>query len=206
MWVWDYLAPLTAIFVAVLGIVPAVAAFHGAKRWAWVVGIIAGLAINVLASIFSVRSAHVAQEESSGGDNFLTIIAVIPDPKDTKAHFPLFIINDHPLPVFDVNLQIVNVELVNTNLRNLIQGHGSIDDMIHIMTPEPIKVGTVPRLNSLTTPIDNIALPVGTYQIGIQTRRALFTERLTLRVENGEVRESWYITKYGSSVKLAGSE
>jgi hypothetical protein len=201
---WDYLAAALTIVLAGMGIIPTLSAFNGRKKSIWISGIIAVVVLDLLGSFLAVQSMHAAQEENLGGDNFLTIIPVLTDPKDTKASFPLFISNEQRLPVYDVSLQIVNHESVASNVQMLMSGHRSMTEIFNTMAPKPITVGTV-AASSLTR-IDDTVLPVGTYQIQIQTRRGLFSEQLTLRVENGEVSESFYITKAGSSVKLKSAE
>lgn len=183
---WDYLAAFTAIVLAVLGIVPAVTAFSGTKRRLWIAGIIAAVLVSGLAYIFSLRSMHADQEQLLVGGNCPHVLAVITNPTDPKASFPLFINNDQPVPVYDVSLQVVDKE----RLYRLMQSGGSQAEYLDAAYPKPIPVGTVPALNAFSTRADDIALPVGRYQINIQTRRTFCADHLTLSVENGQVRES----------------
>src|SRR5205807_2578292 len=127
----------------------------------------------------------------------LTVVASISNPNNVNGTFPLFIINDQPLPVYDVSLQIISKDLVADAWKRAQSGHDASAEIFDAMTPKPILVGTVPALNALSTRLD-VALPIGRYQIQIQTRRGLFVEALALRLENGKVRECHDVMKAGS--------
>jgi glucan phosphoethanolaminetransferase (alkaline phosphatase superfamily) len=69
---WDYLAPLTAIVLAIIlavwGIFPVL------RRPCATVVVVIAVAANILASIFSVHSMHAAQDDiiasMTGGDSY----------------------------------------------------------------------------------------------------------------------------------------
>jgi hypothetical protein len=199
---WDYLAPVTTIALAVMGIIPALSAFTGRKKTIWISSIGVVGFVSLLASIFSIRAMHEDERQLLGGDDFLTVTAAFADPNNIKGSFPLFIINKQPVPVYDVILQIINKDKLNDLWIQAEAGRGSTAEIIDATWPKPISVGTVPALNALSTRVD-AALPVGRYQIQIQTRRGLFIEASALRVEDGKVRECYEVMRAG--VKLASN-
>ena len=183
---WDYLAPVTAIVLATMGIIPAFMAFAGIQRWLWIVGIFAVVLMNVLAAIFSVRSMHMAQEELLGATDFLVVYAEITDAKDTKASFPIVITNEFALPAYDVSVQIIDYKALSNN-------GGTLSRQINVGTVLPLFV---------PYKIDNSAVRVGTYRIIIGTRRTIFVERLRVFEEDGNVRQSYYIAQQGASENI----
>jgi hypothetical protein len=201
---WDYIAPVTAIALAVMGIIPALSAFRRRIQVLWIAGIVSIVIVSVVASVFSIRSMHADQDQLLGSDNFLTVIAVLPVISDIKGPFPLLIINDQPLPAYDVSVQIINMERVNSIIEMLKAGRGSQAsraELFDLMMPKPLIVGTI-LAHTAFNKLDDISVTFGKYQIRIQTTRALFIESLDLYMENGEIKQCVDVMRAGSSEKL----
>src|SRR6516162_11097083 len=198
---WDYIAPGTAIVLAVMGIIPALSAFRQRTQVLWISGIIIIVIVSIAASVFSIRSMHADQEQNLGSDNFLTVIAVLPVISNPNGPFPLLIMNDQPLPAYDVSVQIISMERTNSMIEMLKAGHGSQSELFDLMTPKPIIVGTVLAHTEFNR-LEDISLPFGRYQIRIQTRRALFVESLDLHTENGKIKQCVDVMRAGSPEKL----
>jgi len=198
---WDYIAPGTAIVLAVMGIIPALSAFRQRTQVLWISGIIIIVIVSIAASVFSIRSMHADQEQILGSDNFLTVIAVLPVISNPNGPFPLLIMNDQPLPAYDVSVQIISMERTNSMIEMLKAGHGSQSELFDLMTPKPIIVGTVLAHTEFNR-LEDISLPFGRYQIRIQTRRALFVESLDLHTENGKIKQCVDVMRAGSPEKL----
>ena len=198
---WDYIALGTAIVLAVMGIIPALSAFRQRTQVLWISGIIIIVIVSIVASVFSIRSMHADQEQILGSDNFLTVIAVLPVISNPNGPFPLLIMNDQPLPAYDVSVQIISMERTNSMIEMLKAGHGSQSELFDLMTPKPIIVGTVLAHTEFNR-LEDISLPFGRYQIRIQTRRALFVESLDLHTENGKIKQCVDVMRAGSPEKL----
>ena len=198
---WDYIAPGTAIVLAVMGIIPALSAFRQRTQVLWISGIIIIVIVSMVASVFLIRSMHADQEQILGSDNFLTVIAVLPVISNPNGPFPLLIMNDQPLPAYDVSVQIISMERTNSMIEMLKAGHGSQSELFDLMTPKPIIVGTVLAHTEFNR-LEDISLPFGRYQIRIQTRRALFVESLDLHTENGKIKQCVDVMRAGSPEKL----
>ena len=198
---WDYIALGTAIVLAVMGIIPALSAFRQRTQVLWISGIIIIVIVSMVASVFSIRSMHADQEQILGSDNFLTVIAVLPVISNPNGPFPLLIMNDQPLPAYDVSVQIISMERTNSMIEMLKAGHGSQSELFDLMTPKPIIVGTVLAHTEFNR-LEDISLPFGRYQIRIQTRRALFVESLDLHTENGKIKQCVDVMRAGSPEKL----
>jgi len=198
---WDYIALGTAIVLAVMGIIPALSAFRQRTQVLWISGIIIIVIVSIAASVFSIRSMHADQEQILGSDNFLTVIAVLPVISNPNGPFPLLIMNDQPLPAYDVSVQIISMERTNSMIEMLKAGHGSQSELFDLMTPKPIIVGTVLAHTEFNR-LEDISLPFGRYQIRIQTRRALFVESLDLHTENGKIKQCVDVMRAGSPEKL----
>ena len=198
---WDYIALGTAIVLAVMGIIPALSAFRQRTQVLWISGIIIIVIVSMVASVFLIRSMHADQEQILGSDNFLTVIAVLPVISNPNGPFPLLIMNDQPLPAYDVSVQIISMERTNSMIEMLKAGHGSQSELFDLMTPKPIIVGTVLAHTEFNR-LEDISLPFGRYQIRIQTRRALFVESLDLHTENGKIKQCVDVMRAGSPEKL----
>jgi len=159
---WDYIALGTAIVLAVMGIIPALSAFRQRTQVLWISGIIIIVIVSIAASVFSIRSMHADQEQILGSDNFLTVIAVLPVISNPNGPFPLLIMNDQPLPAYDVSVQIISMERTNSMIEMLKAGHGSQSELFDLMTPKPIIVGTVLAHTEFNR-LEDISLPFGRY-------------------------------------------
>ena len=114
---WDYLAPVTAIVLAAMGIIPALT-FEGKKRWFWVLGIIAVVVVNVVASVFSVQSMHRAQEELLSGNREIAqsitggdAYAVIRPAFKGDGKLTMRLSNAGKYPIYGVHVTIIDQDL-----------------------------------------------------------------------------------------------
>jgi hypothetical protein len=114
---WDYLAPITATVLAAIGIILALSAVEGKTKWIWIFAITAVFAINVPASILSVRSMHTAQDallqSITGGDSYAMILPTF----WSRDKLRMLLMNKGKFPLYDLQVSIMDqdkyVEMVS---------------------------------------------------------------------------------------------
>jgi hypothetical protein len=114
----DYIVAVTAIALAVMGIIPAYAAFSCTKKVIWISGISVIAIINVVASIFAIHAMHVAQDTILGvttGDNSYAFI--MPASVD-REHLQLMLRQEGDYTVRGLQVRIEDVNVLQEASNN----------------------------------------------------------------------------------------
>ncbi len=152
-------------------------------------------ALIVAAAVLSVMAWYTAakQEEANadlreqlvGGEGFCFVIGLYNNPQAKV--FPLIVWNPGDEPLRNVTISILKIDTLEDTVNSL-------------MHSAPIFIGTLfaKEFNHALA----VTVPFGEYSIDIKTEAAAFVERLSLRFENGEIQQSYYVKSRGPNGKI----